>query len=140
MKKLIISLTAGALLLAGCGTTNQDALITTAATVGAATGMKFIPAAKRTPVANYVDYVATVIRAAKPPLTSDELTALINQRVPTSVQADLAILLPFVTPIIATQYNNLLAKANGNTTAIINGLNDIATGLEAAMAPYVTKG
>ena len=139
MKNLIISITVGVLLF-GCAGQLQDALITSAATAGATTGMRFIPAANRTPVANYVDYVATVIRAAKPPLTSDELTALINARVPASVKSDLAILLPFVTPIIATQYNNLLAKAGGNATAIVNGLNDIATGLEAAMAPYVTKG
>ena len=109
MKRILLSFTVVAL-LCSCSGTLTDTVITTAATVGATTGMRFIPAAKQAEVAKYADYVATILRTLTGPLTAAQLTTAINNAIPASVRADVPELLTFLTPVIVTQYQNLYAK------------------------------
>ncbi len=140
MKRISITFALSFALLLGCAGPLQNAAITTAVTVGATTGLRFVPASKRTAVANYSDYVATVLRTVTGTPTADQLTALINSSVPSSVKADFPELLQYLTPIIVGEYQRIYSQyaSSGNAAAIVSALNAVAIGIEAADAPYIT--
>lgn len=138
MKTLITSLLAVAF-LTSCATV-PSSVVNTGITIGVSTALRLgiTDSARRTVVANYIEVAAAALRSITGTPTSDQLTALINSAIPSSVKANYPEVLAFVEPIIVSNYQALLAKYGTNTTKVYAGLNAFAIDLEAAAAPYIS--
>ena len=137
MKRLL--LTVLLVPLFGCTTLQwTDQTITAGVSIGIAEGLKLLPSAKRTVIANYIDVYASAIRKVGGVPTPANLIATINQFIPSNILQAYPELESSVAPIVTTLYSQAYAKYGGNATKIYAVLNDIATGLEAGAAPYIT--
>jgi hypothetical protein len=129
-----------ALVTAGCAQL-QSVGVTPAVTVATSTGLKFVDPAKRAVIADYIDVYASALRTittTEPAPTSAELATMINQFVPADVKEQYPELVTFVTPLIVSTYQSALDHYGDNAAKLYKVLNEIALGLEAGAAPYIT--
>lgn len=143
MKTYIFSILIAFLLIPGCTQVPiADTLITSGVSTGTVIGLRqAIPdAAKRTIVANYIDRGAVALRAITGTPTPQELTALINQSIPAKVREDYPEAIAFMVPLVVSAYDAAYKKYGNGKDAqqIAKVLNDIALGLEAGAAPFIS--
>jgi hypothetical protein len=136
MKKLLIAFAiVPALLLLSCATVSKptiDAGISLAVTEALKYGIR--DSAKRTALANLVDYVASFVRTLTGNPTPDQLSAAITGAIPANIRAQFPEILSLVIPLIVNNYGYL----NSHFSAGSAVLNEIATDLEAGVAAYIS--
>lgn len=116
----------------------SDTQIVTAVSVATAVGLRPItPPERRTAIANYTDYYASLLYTVTGNPTPAQLTTLLTNAIPANVREQYPELVSFVVPIIVSNYELLYAKYGANRAVQI--LNDIATGLEAGASVYITR-
>jgi hypothetical protein len=139
MKTHLISIiTAGALLASCTQSQINDAAITAGVSVATSTGLKLaVPdAGRRTVIADYLDVYSHALRSVTGDPTPDQLTALINQFIPANVKDQYPELVTFAIPLIVSAYKQAYDKW-GKEKAVTY-LGDIAAGIEAGAAPFIT--
>ncbi len=143
MKRLIaVSIAA---LLIGCASFqsyfSSDASIVTTVSLATSIGLKYTikDSNKRTAIANYIDVYAPAVRTITGSPTADQLTTQVNAFIPESVRHAYPEIAALVVPIVVLQYQNALAKYGTNTKELYRVLGDVAAGLEAGAAPYITQ-
>ena len=126
-------LTAGAI-LAGCASNIQftDLQITGAATAGTRVALMAIPEAKREPVRNWMFYIATRVRTLSGDATPQQLNDLLVGSIPQKDLDQIPELKSVIIPAVVSVYQVFYAKFSSNHTRLLQILNDIATGIEAA--------
>jgi len=117
----------------------NDAAITAGVTVATTTGLKFaVPdVGRRTVIADYLDVYSHALRSVTGNPTPDELTTLINQFIPQNVKDQYPELVTFAIPLIVSAYQQAYDRWGGEKA--VKYLNDIAAGIEAGAAPFITK-
>src|SRR5437762_10292054 len=140
MKKLI-SLVAASVVLASCNFTVSNDQITSAVSIGTSAALHYAikDTAKRTVIANYTQYIATVVRTVSGTPTPDQLTALITQSVPANVRANYPELLSLVAPVVVSAYQLAYDKYGADAQKLWPVLNAIALGLENGTAPVTSN-
>jgi hypothetical protein len=138
IKTILSIITIGTLLLTASCTTLKSVGLTSAVTVGTTTGLRFVEPGKRTEISNYIDVYAQALRSITGTPTSAELAALINQFVPDNVKEKYPELVTFVTPLIVSSYQSALEHYGQDAEKLYKVLSEIALGLEAGAAPYIT--
>ena len=93
--------------------------------------------AQRTVVANYLDVYSHALRTISGKPTPEELTTVINSFVPKNIQDEYPELMTFAVPLIVSAYKQ--AYDRWGSEKAVTYLNDIAAGIEAGAAPFVTK-
>jgi hypothetical protein len=114
--------------------------ITTAVSVGTSAGLRYVvkDPAKRTVIANYIDVGAAALRTVTGTPTPDQLNTLINQAIPADIRNQYPELIAFVSPLVISSYQLAFDKYGPNAEKLYQALNDIALGLEAGAAPYIS--
>lgn len=133
MTKKIISLLF-AVVLIGCATV-PDALITGAVDAGARFGITQVPLAQREAVRNWGYFAASSMRALVNPTPAD-LQAALLAKIPASVLAAYPEIQNQLIPFIVDQYTTFYNQYSHNAATLTKILNDIALGLEQALAPH----
>lgn len=134
MKRFISTIMAVALLV-GCATvTFSDLQITGAATVGAKAALYAIPTAQKAAVKNWMFYIATKARTLSGNATPQELNDLLVSSIPANILTEIPELKAVVIPAIVDVYKTFYDQFSTNHTRLLQILNDIATGVEAAAA------
>ena len=113
----------------------------TAVTVATSSGLRYgiKDTARRTVIANYIDVVAAVaVRATNGTPSPADLSTAITNAIPASIKADFPEIVAFVVPIIVSNYEIAYTHFGANAAKLYAVLNDIATGLEAGAAPYIS--
>lgn len=116
-----------------------DSSIIAAVTVATTTGLKMaVPdEARRTVIANYLDVYAKALRTITGNPTPEQLTELINKFIPENVKAQYPELVTFAVPLIVSAYKQAYDKWGAEKA--VTYLNDIASGIEAGAANYITR-
>jgi len=129
-------------LVTACNFSVSNDQITVAVSVGTGATLQYAikDSAKRTIIANYVQYIATVVRTVTGSPTPAQLTNLIGNSVPASVKANYPELLTLVSPLIVSSYQLAFDKYGADAKKLYPVLNAIAVGLENGSAPYVSHG
>jgi hypothetical protein len=144
MKKLTaLALT---LLLLGCGGGGggfqpSDAQITIAVQVGTSAAFQYAikDSAKRTAIANYVSYASRIVRAATGKESPDDLGKALTDAIPENVRTQIPEIATMVVPLVVSVYQTAKDRYGSDYAKIYAVLNDIATGLDSAVSPYITK-
>jgi hypothetical protein len=139
MKTKLLVMLALAVLTTSCTQSQfNDAAITAGVTVATTTGLKFaIPdAARRTVIADYLDVYSHGLRSVTGNPSPAELTETINQFIPKNVKDQYPELVTFAIPLIVSAYQQAYEKWGGEKA--VKYLNDIAAGIEAGAAPFIT--
>ena len=144
VKPKFVALTIVISLFIGCATFSNyfnDNTITSAVTVATSSGLRYAvrDSAKRTVIANYIDVAASAVRTISGPATPDQLSASILAAIPAGVKSAFPEIGSFVVPIIVSNYQIAYAKFGPNVKKLYAVLLDIATGLEAGAAPYISS-
>jgi hypothetical protein len=129
-------------LVTACNFSVSNDQITVAVSVGTGATLQYAikDQAKRTIIANYVQYIATVVRTVTGSPTPSQLTSLIGNAVPSNVKVNYPELLTLVSPLIVSSYQLAYDKYGADAAKIYPVLGAIALGLENGSAPYVTHG
>jgi hypothetical protein len=137
LASLVLSI---AILFQGCALVNYipDSVITAAITYGADAGFKFLQSQNRAEVADWVYYVAHLLRTSTA-LTPDQLGKAIYDSIPASIKTQFPGLVSYLIPKIVSVYKTYYDKYAGNNSKLVQILNDIAQGLENAASQYKTK-
>ncbi len=141
MKKTLPIVALFALIAISCQTIQPyltDAGIISAVSVATVTGLRVIDPSKRTAVANFVDLYAAAARRVSTAPDPAAFIAELNKYVPQEYRDKYPELLSFVNPIIVQAYSVAYTKYQGNLTQMYRVITDIATGLEAGAAPYIS--
>ncbi len=142
MKKLLLTLLI--IPLIGCANlTNylkSDSAIVTVVSTATTAGLQYVikDSSKRTAIANYLEVYSHALRTITGTPTAAELTVTLNGFVPASVSHAYPEIAALVLPIIVSNYQAAIAKYGANAKEIYRVASDIATGIEAGAAPYVT--
>jgi hypothetical protein len=133
------------LFASGCATFSNyfsDNTIVSAVTVATSSGLRYgiKDSSRRAVIANYIDVVAAVaVRATSGTPSPGDLSAAITNAIPSSVKSNFPEIVAFVVPVIVSNYEIAYTKFGPNAAKLYAVLSDIATGLEAGAAPYITK-
>ena len=142
MKKILFAkIMVSALLFTSCSTLQQypvfnDSTITTAVSVGTATGLRFVNATKRTAIANYLYTYSGALRTITGNPTPEQLTQQINAFIPADVKTNYPEIVAFAVPLIVTNYEWAYSKWGNNGQKLYQVLNDIATGIETGASAF----
>ena len=140
-KILVAKIFIAGLLLSSCANfTVNDALVTSSASVGTSTGLRFAvtDAAKRTAIANYLYTYSDALRTITGNPTPAQLIAQINAFIPQSVKNQFPELVAFAVPLIVQGYTDAYNKWGNNSAKLYEVLGDLANGIEAGAAPFIS--
>lgn len=128
-----------ALLCSSCTTVSNlsDSQIVAGVTLGANAGFRAITGSKRHDIANYVKIAAGTVKvyssqAPTPTQLSDALNAAIPQQYRDKYSTEIS----FVIPLVVSEYKTYYDKFSTDHQKLVQVLNAIATGLEAAASQY----
>ncbi len=128
-----------ALLMFGCGVSDQ--VVDTGIALGVSTGLKaaITDPAKRTLIANYIDVGAQSLRTVVGNPTPDELSTLMQKWIPEDIKAQYPEVISFLVPTVITVYQGAINKYGKDSQKVRDMLGRIATDLDAGAAPYITR-
>lgn len=122
--------------LLGCGGSGvNDELIINGVSVATSTGLSVIKnAEQRHMIANLLQGYAPGLRTITNNPTPEQLKALIDQYTPADIKEKYPQAVAFATPLVINAVETAIANYGTNTAAIVNIVNDVATGLELGSA------
>lgn len=117
----------------------NDAAITAAVTVATTTGLKLAvkDPERRTVIANYLDVYSKALYSVTGNPTPEQLTDLINSFIPQNVKDEYPELVTFAIPMIVGAYKQAYDRWGSENA--VRYIHDIAAGIEAGAAPFITR-
>lgn len=137
-KSLVAACVAASLLVASCAQF-EGFPTDSAITLATVETLKNLSPDRAKVVANYIDYVATQIRAIKGVPTTQEFLILITKYVPADIKAKYPELVAFVSNKVGEYYQKGLDKYGNDATKVYAWISRIALDLEAGAAQYAGK-
>jgi len=126
-------------MLAGCGKNVQftDLQITGASAAAARGALLLVPADKKAAVKSYMYSIAGAVRTLSGDATPEQLNDLLINSIPEDVRNQIPELVDIIIPAITSVYKTYYNQFSTDHARLLQILNDIATGIEAAATPNI---